>query len=85
MRVVSHWHRLRKEAVDCPSQEVFRSRLDGSSGNLVWWMVCHPWQEELQLDSSFKRLIFFIIWFSSLEIMRYRFGCNTGFILINFT
>ncbi|KFQ93199.1 hypothetical protein Y956_05203, partial [Nipponia nippon] len=35
MRVVRHWHRLPREAVDAPSLEVFKARLDGAWGNLV--------------------------------------------------
>ncbi|GAB0191794.1 hypothetical protein GRJ2_001644700 [Grus japonensis] len=35
VRVVRHWHRLPKEAVDAPSLEVFQTRLDGALGNLV--------------------------------------------------
>ncbi|KFW66274.1 hypothetical protein AS28_09465, partial [Pygoscelis adeliae] len=35
MRVVRHWHRLPREAVDAPSLEVFKTRLDGALSNLV--------------------------------------------------
>jgi len=35
MRVVKHWNRLPREAVDAPSLEVFRARLDGALSNLV--------------------------------------------------
>ncbi|KFQ33945.1 hypothetical protein N332_12185, partial [Mesitornis unicolor] len=35
MRVVRHWHRLPWEAVDAPSLEVFKARLDRALGNLV--------------------------------------------------
>ncbi|KFQ88012.1 hypothetical protein N337_01845, partial [Phoenicopterus ruber ruber] len=27
-RVTEHWHRLPREAVDCPSLEVFKTHLD---------------------------------------------------------
>jgi len=38
-RVVTHWNRLPKEAVDGPSLEAFKARLDVAVGSLVWWLV----------------------------------------------
>ncbi|KFQ19957.1 hypothetical protein N332_08672, partial [Mesitornis unicolor] len=35
VRVVRHWNRLPREAVDAPSLEVFKARLDGDLSNLV--------------------------------------------------
>ncbi|KFQ97259.1 hypothetical protein Y956_15352, partial [Nipponia nippon] len=35
VRVVRHWNRLPKEAVDAPSLEVFKAMLDGALNNLV--------------------------------------------------
>ncbi|KFW64555.1 hypothetical protein AS28_12792, partial [Pygoscelis adeliae] len=35
MRVVRHWNRLPREAVDAPSLEMFKARLDGALSNLV--------------------------------------------------
>ena len=35
MRVVRHWNRLPREAVDFPSLEAFKARLDGALSNLV--------------------------------------------------
>ena len=35
MRVVKHWNRLPREAVDVPSLEVFKAGLDGALSNLV--------------------------------------------------
>ncbi|KFQ80350.1 hypothetical protein N335_13895, partial [Phaethon lepturus] len=35
MRVVRHWNRLRREAVDAPLLEVFEVRLHGALSNLV--------------------------------------------------
>jgi len=35
MRVVKHWNRLPREAVDAPSLEEFKARLDGALSNLV--------------------------------------------------
>jgi len=34
-RVVTYWNRLPKEAVDAPSLEAFKARLDVALGNLV--------------------------------------------------
>jgi len=34
-RVVRHWNRLPREAVDVPSLEVMKARLDGALSNLV--------------------------------------------------
>jgi len=36
MSVVRHWHRLPREAVETPSLEIFKARLDGALSNLVW-------------------------------------------------
>ncbi|KFQ01905.1 hypothetical protein N329_11382, partial [Haliaeetus albicilla] len=35
VRVVRHWNRLPREAVDTPSLEAFKARLDGALSNLV--------------------------------------------------
>ena len=35
VRLVRHWNRLPREAVEAPSLEVFKARLDGALGNLV--------------------------------------------------
>ncbi|KFQ21028.1 hypothetical protein N332_14457, partial [Mesitornis unicolor] len=35
MRVVRHWNRLPREAVDALSLKVFKARLDGALGNLI--------------------------------------------------
>ena len=35
VRVVRHWNRLPSEAVDAPSLEAFKARLDGALSNLV--------------------------------------------------
>ena len=35
-RVVTHWNGLLKEAVDAPSLEAFKARLDVALGSLVW-------------------------------------------------
>ena len=38
-RVVMHWNRLPKEAVDAPSLEAFKARLHVALGSMVWWLV----------------------------------------------
>ena len=38
-RMVTHWNRLPKEAVDAPSLEAFKARLDVALGSLVWWLA----------------------------------------------
>ncbi|KFW65719.1 hypothetical protein AS28_07516, partial [Pygoscelis adeliae] len=35
LRVVKHWHRLPREAVDAPSLEAFQARLDGALSDLI--------------------------------------------------
>ncbi|KFR13580.1 hypothetical protein N306_02329, partial [Opisthocomus hoazin] len=35
VKVVKHWHRLPREAVESPSLELFKARLDGALSNLV--------------------------------------------------
>jgi len=35
MRVVKHWYRLLSKAVNVPSLEVFKARLDEAWGNLI--------------------------------------------------
>ncbi|KFR13428.1 hypothetical protein N306_08822, partial [Opisthocomus hoazin] len=35
MRLVRHWNRLPREAVDAPSLEVFKARLDRALSSLV--------------------------------------------------
>jgi len=36
-RVVTHWNRLPKEAVDAPSLEAFQARLDVALGSVIYW------------------------------------------------
>jgi len=39
---VTHWHRLPKEAVDAPSLQAFKTRLEVALGSLgCWWATLH--------------------------------------------
>jgi len=33
------WNRLLRKAVDFPSLEVFKARLDGALSSLIWWVA----------------------------------------------
>jgi len=50
MRVVKHWPRLPREAVDAPSLAGFKARLDGALSNLVWWKMSLLMAGGLELD-----------------------------------
>ena len=49
-RVVTHWNRLPKEAVDAPSLEAFKARLDVALGSLVQWLATLHIAGGLKLD-----------------------------------
>jgi len=70
MRVVRHWHRLPREAVDAPSLEAFKARLDGALSNLVWWKVSLLMAGGLEPDDlegpfqplpSYDSMVFYIV------------------------
>ena len=48
-RAVRHWNRLPKEAVDAPSLQAFKARLDVALGSLGCWLVTCT-QQGLELD-----------------------------------
>ncbi|GAB0181563.1 mitochondrial enolase superfamily member 1 [Grus japonensis] len=50
VRVVRHWNRLPRKAVDAPSLELLKARLDGALGNVVQWRVSLPMAGGLELD-----------------------------------
>ena len=39
MKVVKHWNRLPREAVNAHFLEVFKARLHGALRNLIWWKM----------------------------------------------
>jgi len=41
---------LPREAVDAPSLEMFKARLDGTLSNLVYWKMSLPMAGGLELD-----------------------------------
>jgi len=45
-----HWNRLPKEAVDAPSLEAFKARLDVALVNLIWWLATLPMAGRLKLS-----------------------------------
>jgi len=47
---VRHWIRLPREAVDAPSLEVFKARLDGALSNLFYCKVPLPMAGGVGLD-----------------------------------
>ena len=49
-RVVMHWNRLPKEAVDAPSLEAFKARLDGALGSPGWRLATLHIAGGLKLD-----------------------------------
>ena len=50
-KVVTQWNRLLKEAVDAPSLEAFKARLDVALGSLVCWLAT------LHIAGSWKSMI----------------------------
>ena len=51
--VVTHSNRLPDEAVDAPSLEAFKARLDVPLGSLVWWLATLHVAGGLKLDVHF--------------------------------
>ena len=67
--VVMHWNMLPGEAVDTPSLEACKARLDVALGSLVWWLAtlhiagglklddhCGPFQPRPFYDSMNRRV-----------------------------
>ena len=50
VRVVRPWTRLPREAVAVPSLAVFKARLGGALGTVVWWKVSLPMAGGLELE-----------------------------------
>ena len=53
--MVTHWNKLPKEAVDAPSLEAVKARLDVALGSLVWWLVT------LQMAGSWNMMIVVVL------------------------
>ena len=56
-RVVMHWSRLPKEAVDAPFLEAFKARLDVALGSPVSWLATLHIAGRLKLDGHGNQLI----------------------------
>jgi len=41
-RMVRHWHRLPREAVDASLLQAFKARLGGALSRLIWWATKLP-------------------------------------------
>ena len=76
LRVVRQWYRQFRESVDVPSLEVFKAKLDGVLGSLIWWVATLP------MEGSWNQMIFkvlsnprhsMIVWF-------YDSFCTVGFL-----
>ena len=71
-RVVRHWNRLPKEAVDAPSLEAFKARLDVALGSLVWWLatlhIAGGWNSmifEVLFNPSHSMFLWFYVSYAS--------------------
>ena len=81
-RVVRHWSRLPSEAVNAPSLEVFKARLDGAVSNLLWrdvllhtaggwnWMI-------LKVPSNPNRSVILTLQSTGVAV------CNPGYRSVN--
>ena len=49
-KMLKHWNRLPREAVDDPSPGTFKARLDGALGSLIQWVAALPTAGSLELD-----------------------------------
>ena len=47
VRVMEHRNRLPREAVESPSLEIFKARLDAYLGNLLWQGGWTQWSSEV--------------------------------------
>ena len=52
-RMLTHWNRLPKEAVDAPSLEALKARLHVALGSLVWWLAALHIAGRLKLDDHY--------------------------------
>ena len=54
-RVVTQWNRLPKEAVDAPSLEAFKARLDVALSSLVCWLAT------LHIAGGWNRMVIVVL------------------------
>ena len=80
--MVTHWNRLPKEAVDAPSLDAFKARLDVALGSLVWWLATLNVAGGLKLDhhcGPFKTRLFHDSMIAAKESPKVRHQYCSGF------
>ena len=76
-RVVTHWNRLPKEAVDAPSLEAFKARLDVALGSLVWWLAT------LHIAGGWNWMIIVVLFNPGHSMILLHSQCNCGLHCVN--
>jgi len=58
-----HWNRLPKEAVDAPSLQAFKARLDVALGSLVCWLAT------LHLAGGWNSMTIVVLFYTGLSMI----------------
>ena len=65
-----HWKRLPREAVDAPSLQLFKARLNEALGNLIRWVASLPMEEMLELAGvPFQSELFYDSLYFTLTVL----------------
>jgi len=64
---VRHRHRLCRESMDASSLKVFKARLDGIPGSLIWWMATLPMEDQMSFKVLSNLIPPMILWSSILS------------------
>ena len=81
VRVVRHWNRLPRDAVDASSLEAFKARLKEALSKLVKWKVSLPVAEGLELDDHKSPLQPKPFYDSIVELINFCDKTNCNFFL----